>query len=270
MCRLLGMMCNDADLSECAIREVRDALVLGEEHGHHGIGVGYYSNDDPLLKRRPSDTNEPIDFAQLVEGIESNALLIHIRRATVGAWKTSNTHPFRFRRWLFAHVGHLPALEPEREKLMAQLPPFLARAIQGETDSELFFHVLLDKMFTDGTLNDLGLPAEKLATYLHECARELAELHAGSADKPTYAVVVTNGQIMGAICRGVPMHYSHREGIHQCELHDKSDHERQSHARFKGIMLGAQMIDPGHQWREVADGTLLTISKGLELKVESL
>ena len=111
MCRMLGMMCNDADLLPCAVLEVKDSLALGEAQSHDGVGIGSYSNDDPLLKRMPSREEDSIDFASMVEGIASNALLIHVRRATVGAWKTDNTHPFRFRRWLFGHVGHLPGTD---------------------------------------------------------------------------------------------------------------------------------------------------------------
>lgn len=270
MCRLLGVMCNDADLLGCAIGEVNESLKLAAGQGHHGVGVGYYSGDDPLLKRRPSDPEEGIDYAGLVEGIQSNTLLVHIRRATVGAWKSTNTHPFRFRRWLFGHVGHLPALDPRREELEASLPPFLARNIAGETDSELAFHLFLDNLFKDGTLNDLTLPAERLADYLRHCDERIAEWHAGSKEPPTYAIAVTNGQVMGVICRGEVVHYSHREGIHGCSEHGGEEQDRQSHGRFKGIMIGAQMSDPGHQWREVSDGSLLTVSRSLELKVEQI
>ncbi len=270
MCRMLGVMCSDADLLTCAIHEVRESLALGEGQGHHGIGLGYYTGDDPMLNRRPSETEGEIDYDGLVEEIESNTLLVHVRRATVGTWKTTNTHPFRFRRWLFAHVGHLPGLESRREELIEHLPPFLARNIGGETDSELAFHLFLANMFDEATLNDLGLDVERLALYLHKLGARIEELHEGAADRPAFAIAVTNGQVMGAICRGETMHYSHREGIHQCPRHDQSDHERQSHARFKGIMLGARMSDPGHQWREVTDGSLLTISKELELKVQQL
>ena len=274
MCRMLGVMCSDADLLECSIREIGPSLNLpevdGERPKHHGVGVGYYSNDDPLLKRRPAQDDETLDHTALTAGIKSNALLLHVRQATVGGFMTDNTHPFRFRRWLFAHVGHLPALEAKREGLLAAMPPFLARNIRGETDSELAFHMFLSNLFKEGTLNDLGLGTDQLSGYLRECAAYIGEIHEGSTDKPAYAIVVTNGQVMGAICLGEVMHYSHRESIHNCPEHDQSEHERQSHARFKAIMLGAQMTDPGHQWREVTDGSLLTISNQLELKVQQI
>lgn len=267
MCRMLGVMCNDADLLGCAIEEVNESLRLADHQGHHGLGLGYYSDDDPLLKRRPSNQQEDIDYSHLVEGIESNSLLVHVRRATVGAWKNKNTHPFRFRRWLFAHVGHLPMLQPRRDELLSSLPPFLSRNVSGETDSELAFHLFLNNLYSDGTINDLTLDTEQLTRYLRECAKAIDGLHSESREKATYAIIVTNGQVMGSICSGEPMHYSHREGIHSCPSDDESEQSQRNRASFKGIMLGARMSKPGHQWREVADRTLISISHDLEFKV---
>ncbi|MBW2703346.1 MAG: class II glutamine amidotransferase [Deltaproteobacteria bacterium] len=271
MCRMLGLICNDADLLGCAIHEVRAALSVDTEELHDGVGVGYYSNDDPLLRKRPADKLSALDPDALVDGIRSRTLLLHTRRATVGAWKDVNTHPFRFRRWLFASVGHLHGLGENRESLQAELPPFLSRGIRGETDSELAFHLLLDSMFKEGSINDLSLPVESLAANLRGLTKRIDEIAAQTQhEKPSYAILVTNGQIMAAANRGVTMHYSHREGIQQCVHGEMKDDILESHRRFKGVMLGADMVDPGHQWREVAAGSLLTINQDLELKVEGL
>jgi predicted glutamine amidotransferase len=269
MCRMLGVMCNDGDLLECAVTEVREALRVDKVEKHEGIGVGYYSNEEPLLKKRPAAEGE-IDYQDLVRGISSNVLMIHIRHATVGAWKDVNTHPFRFRNWLFAHLGHLPGLEENREKIAADMPPFLARDIRGETDSELAFHIFLHVLFKEGKLNDISIGAEELAVHLKTCVEVINKLHTKNPQKPNSAMLVSNGQIMAAVCRGVGMYYSHREGILECPLHEKTEQNDQLHRRFRGIMLGAEMSDPGHQWREVADASLLSITKELELKVQQL
>ncbi|MBN2493340.1 MAG: class II glutamine amidotransferase [Deltaproteobacteria bacterium] len=268
MCRMLGLMCNDEDLLECAIQDVNESLRLARDDRHDGVGVGYYSGDDPLLRKRPSDLLSQIDFRELVEGIRSNVLLVHVRRGTVGAWKDANTHPFRFRRWLFAHVGTLSGLDEHREEILRALPPFLARNVRGETESELAFHRLLDELFKDGKLNDLELPAGSLADYLLKLVA-FADEHRADKKESTFAMLATNGQVMAAVCRGIPMHYSHREGIQSCKHVDCDEESKEAHLRFKGIMLGADMSDPGHQWREVADSSVLTVSHDLELKVRS-
>ena len=271
MCRMLGVMCNDGDLLECAVTEVKEALLVDQAEKHEGIGVGYYSNEQPLLKKRPAAEGE-IDYPGLAAGINSSVLVIHIRHATVGAWKDVNTHPFRVRKWLFAHLGHLPGLEENREKVTADMPPFLSRDIRGDTDSELAFHIFLDVLFKDGKLNEISVGAEELTGYLKTCMETIDMYHTGSqhAARPTSAMLASNGQVMAAVCRGVTMHYSHREGILECTRHEDTEQQKQLHRRFRGIMLGTEMSDPGHQWREVADASLLSISKELELKVQQL
>jgi glutamine amidotransferase len=161
-------------------------------------------------------------------------------------------------------------VEKQRDKILSTLPPFLARNVQGETDSELAFHLFLDVLFKEGKLNDLGLGAEHLAGYLKTCVAEIDELQGNSQKKQELAIIVTNGQVMAAVARGVTMHYSHREGILECARHNSSEQQKQIHGRFRGIMLGIEMTDPGHQWRELTDRSLLSISKELELKVQQL
>jgi len=268
MCRMLGVMCNDEDLLPCSVQEVRDSLLVTQKD-HDGIGVGYYRSDDPLLMKRPSAKASEIDYNELLDEVTSNIVLVHIRKATVGAWKDVNTHPFRFRRWLFGHVGHLPDLEKNRASVMAALPPFLSRNIKGETDSELAFHIFLNILYREGKLNDLGLAAEQLTDYLRETVSQI-DVFQNKGQQQELALIVTSGQVMAAACRGITMHYSHREGIMECSRHDDSEQQVQIHRRFRGIMLGAEMSDPGHQWREVADGSLLSVSKELELKVQQL
>lgn len=268
MCRMLGVMCNDEDLLPCAVHEVRDAVRV-EEGDHDGIGVGYYRHDEPLLWKRPSAEKQAIDWTELLGEINSNVVLAHVRRATVGAWKDTNTHPFRFRKWLFAHVGHLPGVEKHRADILGRLPPFLARNITGETDSELAFHLFLDVLFKEGNLNDLELGGDRLAVLLKDTVAEIDTFGKDGEDKQELAILVTNGQVMAAACSNVTMHYSHREAILECPLHE-DDERKYDHGRFRGVMLGAAMRDPGHQWREVTNGSLLSISKELELKVQQL
>lgn len=269
MCRMLGVMCNDGELLRCAVHQVKDALVCHDGGSHDGIGVGYYNNEEPLLIKRPSANLSEIDHAELLQGITSQVVLLHVRLATVGGWKDSNTHPFRFRKWLFAHVGHLPALDERRRELFERLPPFLVRNIHGETDSELAFHLFLDLLFREGKLNELDLTADILGEMLREFVSEVNSLHQGP-DKPELAVMVTNGRIMGAISQRVAVHYSHREGILGCPLHDDSQQSNKLHANFRGVMVGAAMEKPGHQWREIPDGSLLYIANNLEMKVHQL
>ncbi|NMB74221.1 MAG: hypothetical protein GYA21_03725 [Myxococcales bacterium] len=268
MCRMLGLMCNDEDLLTCAVVEARAALDVPAADRPAGTGVAYYQNEEPLLRKRPVPPGTGVDFTHLAEGLSSNVLLVHVLPAGDEPWKDSQAQPFRFRKWVFCLAGEIAGLGERREEVLRRLPEFLARNVQGESDAELVFHMLLNRMFATGTLNDLGVAPEILARQVSACLDDIQSLT--RIPPGHFALLVTNGQTMAAACRQVPLHYSHREGIQSCARHEDSEQQRKLHRRFKGIMLGAQMTEPGHQWREVADGSLLTISHELELRVEQL
>jgi len=61
----------------------------------------------------------------------------HFRKATGGALSISNTHPFQFRDWIFAHNGTLENFSP---RLGGHYQPV------GTTDSELAFCYLLETL----------------------------------------------------------------------------------------------------------------------------
>jgi glutamine amidotransferase len=268
MCRLLGMMCNDEDLLTCAIAEVAEVLKIPASSRPAGTGVAYYQNEEPLLRKRPVPKDSGVEYSQWVENLTSNVLLAHALPAGQQPWKDAQAQPFRFRKWVFGMCGELGGLAEQRETALRRLPEFLARNVQGETEAELMFHLLLNRMFASGTLNDLGVAPETVSRQIVECLDDIHGLTRAAPER--FAMIVTNGQIMAAACRKLPMHYSHREGIQACSLHEDSEQQRRLHRRFKGIMLGANLIDPGHEWREVADGSLLTVSHELELRVAQL
>ena len=62
----------------------------------------------------------------------------HVRAATVGNLRTENTHPFRYRQWLFAHTGtvdgyliegHVPVADIKR--LLQTRPKVRGIAVPG-------------------------------------------------------------------------------------------------------------------------------------------
>ena len=108
-------------------------------------GFGYHRGGSVLLGHRPGGAALP-SLPELVGPVDTEALLVHARRATVGKAREENTHPFRFRQWLFAHDGTVAAWPEVRPRLLDALPDFLRRAIAGDTDSEHAFMLFLDQL----------------------------------------------------------------------------------------------------------------------------
>lgn len=130
------------------------------EDGAWGWGVGFYQSGEVLLKRRPLDERTELTTAQMIAEVRSDVLIAHVRRATIGAFRTDNTHPFRYRQWMFADKGTVGGFGVLRPKLHESLPRFLQRSVRGETDSELLFHLFLSFLHDAGHLDRPVVPPE--------------------------------------------------------------------------------------------------------------
>jgi glutamine amidotransferase len=154
MARLFGLIGNRADLAGRVLGSERDALAVHSRGGQLGWGIGFYQGGEVLMRRRPIDERAEIDVAKLAADVRADLVVGHVRHATVGALRTENTHPFRYRQWLFAQTGTVPGFEQVRERLVASVPDFLRSGIRGDTDAEVVFHVFLSFLHDAGRLND--------------------------------------------------------------------------------------------------------------------
>jgi len=144
MARLVGFIANRPDLGARVVEGEGSALDVRRARGvTAGWGVGFHQAGDVLLRRRPVDDRSDIHIAELVRDIQADMLIAHVRAATVGTLRTENTHPFRYRQWLFAHCGTIESFDSLRPRLSDTLPAFLQRDVRGDTDSELIFHLFL-------------------------------------------------------------------------------------------------------------------------------
>jgi glutamine amidotransferase len=154
--RLFGFIGNRDELGPRALVEHGKALTVHRGDAPAlGWGVGFYQFGEVLLRRRPLDERETIQPPQLVEQLKTDLLIGHVRNPTVGNLRTENTHPFRFRQWLFAQTGTLQRFDTLRARLLEAQPDFLTPNVRGDTDSELFFYLVLSYLHDQGQL-ELG------------------------------------------------------------------------------------------------------------------
>lgn len=144
MARLFGFIGNRDELGPRALAAHKSALTVHRgDAAALGWGVGFYQFGEVLLRRRPLDERETIQPSQLTEQLKTDLLIGHVRNPTVGNLRTENTHPFRYRQWLFAQTGTLQRFDTLRSRLLEAQPEFLRPNVRGDTDSELFFYLVL-------------------------------------------------------------------------------------------------------------------------------
>ncbi len=269
MSRLFAFMTNDPGRVRCALHRASNLLVTKPDPAQaalDGWGIGFYQ-DEVLLQRRPKVPAAPIDFYALARDLRTDVIIGHVRAGTVGSAKIENTHPFRFRVWLFAHHGTIPAFETHRDALLLRVPDFLARNIRGETDSELLFHLYLAFLHEAGKLDDQTVSTRVAAEALKETLAFVDGVVGAGNRGADCALAITNGRILLATRRGAPVHLLRQSGIRDCPvcretLGKKTDHE---HLRTVCIVAATQGPVPA-PWEDVSDQTIISVSR--ELGVE--
>jgi glutamine amidotransferase len=178
-----------------------------------GWGIGFYQSGEALLRRRPVDERDVIDLTEAAEAIRTDVMVGHVRRPGVGALRTENTHPFRYRMWLFAQTGTILGFDGLRDRLWESQPEFLRRNVRGDTDSELFFYLFLSFLHGAGHLSDGDTSHAQVIEALRACVELVDRLSAEEGHpKNGGNLLVTNGEHIVALHRDGLMAYRELTG----------------------------------------------------------
>lgn len=129
-----------------------------------GWGIAYYDDGDITLVRDAAPANESpwVPFVAEQE-LQSRTVISHIRKATTGGVCLNNTQPFTRElggvRHVFAHNGFFVGIEELFDPDKARFHPI------GETDSEIGFCVLMERMAEIWREDTPPPPAERAALF---------------------------------------------------------------------------------------------------------
>jgi predicted glutamine amidotransferase len=285
MSRLFAFVANDPDRVRCALYPARKLLVADAQASDppatfDGWGIGFFQGGEVLLQRRPKPPTEPVDFYALTRDLRTDVIVGHVRAGTVGKPKNENTHPFRFRSWLFAHHGTIPAFDSIRDELLNDVPDFLRRNIRGQTDSEHLFHLLLAFLHDASKLDDVNVTTAVVAEALRSTTALIDRMVTKHGHDPRSEcdIALTNGRILLATRRGRPVYYNHTTSIKDCPVcRDQTpefgrepkriDHE---HLRSVVIVADPPATPPGAPWQEIPDGSIISVSHELGVELTAL
>jgi len=277
MARLFGLIGNRADLGGRVLAHESAGLRVNAGSGPLGWGIGFYQGGEVLMRRRPLDDRPVIDVSELAGDVRADVLVGHVRAATVGALRTENTHPFRYRQWLFAQTGTLGMFDAVRERLVSSVPEFLRSDIRGETDAEVFFHVFLSFLHDAGRLGDsvveAGFVREALRSSLALVDGMIAEV---GGEPAALNLIVSNGDHLVAVHRAQKMAYRTLRGKDDADaiigedlnLRRKTPELARMHFVVIGSDFDGEAAPP--RWKNVDARAIVTLTRGDEPAVEAL
>ena len=276
MARMFGFIGNRSDLGARVLKLNAEVLRVRRSPGQPlGWGIGFYQAGEVLLRRRPIDDRDVIDLAEAAENVRTDVLIGHVRHASVGALRTENTHPFRYRMWLFAQTGTIQGFERLRARLLASQPEFLRRNVRGETDSELFFYLFLSFLHDAGHLNDSHVSPDHVAAALRASIALVDRLSAEEGHSGNRGdTLVTNGEHLLAVHRNGGMAYRVLKGRHDVE--ELLGEAGVRHSRIPSLdttrfsLIVSELAQVPTAWTPVADRCIVTLTRGDDPSFEPL
>jgi glutamine amidotransferase len=188
-----------------------------------GWGVGWYADGDPTPHRYRTTTAvwEDHDFAERATSIEAGAFLAAARLASPGAAiDTTGNAPFVSGPWLFSLNGIVHGFHGDvGPVLRGRVSPARRALIQGDTDSEVLFGLVLDRL-------DAGdRPADTLAAVV----RDVLDVTTGRIN-----LLLTDGSSIAATRSGRSLF-------------------------VRGSTVSSEPLDDDPAWQEVSEGAVVLV-----------
>lgn len=115
-----------------------------------GFGIAWYVSEmarEPALFRSVTPAWNNFNLLELAKVVKSHVILAHVRAASKhGGQSEANCHPFRWGRYAFMHNGDIGDFAKLRRPLLQTLSDPAFAVIQGNTDSEHLFALVVDEL----------------------------------------------------------------------------------------------------------------------------
>lgn len=272
----IACACNQKELVPCVIADCFEDPSF-ELPPTDGWGVGFYQNGELLQETLPFPETSSPRLSDLIDHLECDLLIGHLRLGSAGDLRKENLHPFSFKNWLFAHNGTLPAFPQIREPLLEAMPSFIRRGIRGTTGSEHLFHLFLSFLYDAGMLERSDIPASAIQDALLKALSTVGLLASekGQTQGPS-SLIVSNGDVLVALRQGIPTYYTLVEGIEDCAICRRQtaqpgqDIRKVDHPNVRCVLVFSGMELKGRRWAEVPDASFITVSSSLAFDIFSL
>jgi predicted glutamine amidotransferase len=212
MCRILGYLGEPIDLEHVLfgtdsslVRQSYSPRMMAGFLNLAGFGMAAWDprsvrGQDPFTYRVTTLPAFDRNLRQLSTKLAPTCLIAHVRGVSHNPREVvaeTNVHPFRFpgARVSLAHNGHLREFGRMRYELLPHIRPELARMIQGTTDSEWIYAVVLSQLDDPSALPAAGELADAVRATLR-ILRDVREREGIDTSSPVNLCLATGEAIV--------------------------------------------------------------------------
>ena len=282
MCRLFLFTSRVSLKVQRSLVKAENALQTQSREHPHGWGISYYltGQSEPQRIRSLESAHTDERFRRVSEFLTSNAVVAHVRKATVGEVSIANTHPFVYGSWTFCHNGTLFGFEQFRDEVMDRVSPRFRPLFEGSTDSEGLFYLVLTMLESAGMDLDsesTEWPAEleaELGNLLGWLRERCAETGADEREA-MMNFVLTNGRLVLANRFNGGLNFSTQKrrcaDRDICPVVDKHCFgPRRKGVRHTHILIASDPTSADDIWEEIPNRGYLTVDQDYRIDVRMM
>lgn len=153
MCRMVGFIATHPTHLGCALIDAPHSLLVQSRKDLEGFahadgwGIAQWGEDGVSVMRHLAAAHEGEDYRNFARTVCAQQAIAHVRQATAGDVRFENTHPFVHGPWVFVHNGTVRHFnEGVKDVMWPEIAPSRRGLIQGNTDSEALFQLLLTRL----------------------------------------------------------------------------------------------------------------------------
>lgn len=262
MCRLLGYLGSSIQLDRILTKPEHSLVTQSYKPQEmtagllnaDGFGIGWYDlAQDPLpySYRHTLPIWNDANVPQLARYIQSSCYLTYVRSATTtSSIALNNCQPFSHQNILFIHNGFIDDFRDTLYRpIRQQLSDVAYKNLQGTTDSEHIFAMIVDQLIADDNIS--------LQQALKNTLLKLTKMANENGLKFSANIVLSDGKQLTA-CR-----YANRQETPS--LYYIKDHSEYSNA----VIIASEPLFTG-DWISCPEGSLIGVGENLEISVNSI
>ena len=262
MCRLLGYLGSSIQLDRILIEPEHSLVVQSYKPQEmtsgllnaDGFGIGWYGSKPdslPYLYRNILPIWNDANLPPLARYIQSQCFLGYVRSATSNlSVDMINCQPFSHQNLVFIHNGFIDDFRATLYRpIRNQLSDFAYQRIEGTTDSEHIFALIVNELEADSNLS--------LQQALNNTVINLAKLAKEDNIEFSANMVLTDGKELAA-CR-----YASRK--QSPSLYYLKDNSRFNDA----VIVASEPLFYG-DWIDCPEASIISVGKNLEVSVNSI
>ncbi len=262
--------------------KAENALQIQSSEHPHGWGIAYYLSGQrsPHEVRSVNSAFSDERFRRVSEFLTANAVVAHVRKATVGDLTPENTHPFHWKGWTFCHNGTLFGFAEIEEQLRSRVKPRFLKSIGGSTDSEMLFYLVLSTLEEAGF--DVDNPPDSFPDAIEDALgellgwlRDLCEATGADEREAMMNFILTNGRILVANRYNGNLSFSTQKkrcaDFDICPVANKVCFgPRRIGISHTHVLIASDPTSPDDIWEEVPDRGMVLVDNELRLSVRAL